>query len=439
MLTTKRFKNNSELSEHIKTHAPSFYFSSQTSTVIPYDKLKMHFDESITLCDLSQLPPKMELKDGGLLFISGAVSWKEARTFLNSKGRTLKTYPTEELALVLAGLATSCTGERCFGHGTLRSQVKEVTYLNHQGEEVKLSAQKELTATPLLKEYQKSYEAYHSFKNAPYPRFQYETDLMIGTEGQLGVITSALIETAELSPVTYLFLLLPKWEEDYSKHLEIYQKVQGFRKSIHSVELVDSNAFNYLKPEERVNKDGDVIFLEIVSQDFDEVFENLISTLPIDENAIFEISQNRFHELRASIPRAVFETNSQMGVVKMGTDVQVIGQKNFQLLLDIYRGFQKTTVKYNLFGHFGDAHLHFNFMPSPQDVPACQEKLNQMYKELLRIPCSPFAEHGIGLIKQKFIRDFWQDIQYQTFQELKKQHDPQNQFFPQGFMSLGRK
>ena len=58
-----------------------------------------------------------------------------------------------------------------------------------------------------LSEYQKSYASYRHFKNAPFPRFEKETDLMIGTEGQLGVITEAIIATKKKVPTSFFFIL----------------------------------------------------------------------------------------------------------------------------------------------------------------------------------------------------------------------------------------
>ena len=50
---------------------------------------------------------------------------------------------------------------------------------------------------------------------------------------------------------------------------------------------------------------------------------------------------------------------------------------------------------------------------------------------------SPFAEHGIGLFKKKFMNDFYGDNQREMFGILKKKLDPKNQFFPSGFMNIG--
>jgi FAD/FMN-containing dehydrogenase len=439
MARKKTFYKEADLIEHIKEGYPSFYFSSQTSTVIPYEKIEKFLgvegDTSYFLCDLSKLPCKYEVTSEGELRVRGPMTWKDARLFLNEHGRTIKTSPTEELALILAGAATSCTGERCFGYGNLRSQIKQIKYLDHSGVEQTLSRDKKLKLNATLKRYAADFQAYEAYKNAPYPRFEVETDLMIGTEGQLGVITEMVIETAELFPVTYFFLLLPRWEEDFEPHMEIFEKVQDYREQILSCELLDSNAFSYLKPEDRLGKNQDVLFLEVKTEFFEEVYENFLDNLSLGEDAIFEISEAKFHHVRASVPRAVFEENSRMGVVKMGTDVQV-DEAHFAKLLKYYRECAKNGVPYNLFGHFGDAHLHYNFMPLPANVPECQEQLEKLYKKVLKWKGSPFAEHGIGIIKQKYIKDYWSQNQYEAFAHLKKEHDPKGQFFPQGFMSI---
>lgn len=428
------FKNEQELKTHILTRRPTFYFSSQTSTVIPYDKINDYIqDQDLVLGDLSAMPSQMEINPAGNLVLRGAVSWKDAREFLRPKGFNIMTSPTEELALVLAGIATSCTGERCFSFGNLRKQIVSLKYLNHQGEEKTLHAHKKLSG---FEDYQKDFLPYQNFKNAPFPRLEYETDLMIGTEGQLGVITEVEMKVAPDYPLQHLFMLVPRWEEDLTNHLEVIKAIQPFREDVLLCELVDANSFEYLPLEDRPNQEMDVIFFEIKADSFDHFYENFLTKLPrFDENKVFEISEKKFHHLRASIPRAVFEANSKAGVVKMGTDIQV-KTGDFEKLMHEYQDMTKTGVKYNLFGHFGDAHLHFNYMPTPDKVPICAKRLEKLYQDISKLEASPFAEHGIGILKQKFIKRFWTDKQPQAFKKLKKEYDPQGQFFPHGFMGL---
>jgi FAD/FMN-containing dehydrogenase len=441
MIKKKTFPNIDELKSHIKTHSPSFYYSSQTSTVIPYDKIENYFKdfEEFYLCDLSSLPPVMKLNENNNLVTSGAVNWKDARSFLISKGRNILTAPTEDLAIISAGVATSCTGERCFSYGNLRSQIVSLKYINYNGEEISLNQSKDFGSdSSFLDLYKSDFDHYKSLKNAPYPRFEKETDLLIGTEGQLGVITEVELKTAKLESINHLFIVIPKWEDNLESHMEIYHKVQKYRSEIILCELIDSNSFSYLDKEDQPAENKDVIYLEILSSEFEKIYEELLSKLTtISEEDIFEISENKFHHIRSTVPRAIFEANSKMGVTKVGTDVQVF-ENQFEDLLNYYQDLARTdqSIKYNLFGHFGDAHLHFNFMPKADKLDFCYAQFEELYKKVSTWKASPFAEHGIGFLKQKYIKDFIGENQKGLFTDIKKAHDPYNQFFPKGFMSL---
>jgi glycolate oxidase len=194
---------------------------------------------------------------------------------------------------------------------------------------------------------------------------------------------------------------------------------------------------NYFKPEERLGNNQDVIFLEVKSSAFEDIVSQVLSRLCLtSHDNIFKIAENKFHHVRAGAPQAIFEENSKMGVVKVGTDVQVTADK-FIDLLNFYREFSKIGVRYGLFGHFGDAHLHFNYMPSKEQSTQCEDEFRKLYNKVYTWRGSPFAEHGIGLIKQEYIKRFYGSNQLGLFHDLKKEHDPYNQFFPQGFMSQG--
>jgi glycolate oxidase len=431
----KNFYSEQELKLHLQSGAPTLYHSSQTSTVIPFEKLEKELNPGTILGNLSMLKGAVSLDEHKNLVVQNFVTWKEAKEFCRANGREVMTSPTDEMAGVLSGVATSCTGERSFGFGNLRSQILEVIYLDFEGNEKKLSGEKKLELGVDFAAYRQDFLKFKNFKNAPYPRFEVESDLMTGTEGQLGVIKQVTLKTIEYVEATYLFLLLPKWEDDYFPHLEIFKAVQTFRGKIRACEIIDSNSIAYLPIEKRVGKNQDVVFLEIAKNNFEEIYELLLSKLKlIEEENIFEMDTSRCRDLRMTVPRVIFEENSRMGVTKKGTDVQVRAE-DFEKLLSFYRSFTKHNIAYNLFGHFGDAHLHFNFMPNNERESFCNLELQRLYEQVSAWHGSPFAEHGIGLIKKKFIAPFYNIHQKNIFKELKKKLDPRSQFFPEGFMS----
>ncbi len=434
-MKTKSFYSWNDVIEHIASGVPTLYHSSQTSTVIPFEKLEAQLGAETVLGNLSTLKGQLCMLANGDLYVEGFVTWKEAKEFCLSHNREIMTSPTEELAGVLSGIATSCTGERSFGFKNLRSQVVELTFIDFCGKEKKLFSDRKIDSSIELKDYQRDFSHYDHYKNAPYPRLEFETDLMTGTEGQLGIIKDAVLKTIAHAEETYLFILLPKWEIDFEAHLEIFHAVQPFRGQIRACEFIDSNSLSYLPAEKNPGKDQDVLFLEIAKKDFEHIYENLLAKLKLvnDEN-IFEMNSSKCRDLRVSVPRAIFEVNSRMGVTKKGTDVQV-DSEHFKELLLYYRKLAAMGVDYNLFGHFGDAHLHFNFMPTKDKNEFCNEQLENLYAEVLKWKGSPFAEHGIGLLKKKFITPFYNRHQTVVFRQLKKQYDPKGQFFPEGFMT----
>lgn len=435
----KSFQDYAALADHIRTGQRTLFVSSKTSTVLPYEHLAAHLPQAdaYMLGELGTLPQKLELTEDGLLQILGPVNWKEARAFCRSHGRDIMAAPTEELAAVLAGLATSATGERSFGFGAIRDQVASVTYLDYQGNERVLQHSHPLgqtEASDLLRAYQADFIRYRNFKNGPFPRMERQTDLMIGTEGQLGVITQAKLQTVPFEEVNYIFFSLPPWEDDTSAHLQIFHAVQALRGKILSCELLDSHSLSYLPENQCPVKGADLVFLEIAQIHFDEIYESLLSRLPVPEDKIFEMTAQRCRELRMAVPRGIFEANARMGVTKKGTDAQV-SPEHFPALLDHYKLWARESgLPFVLFGHFGDAHLHFNFMPTPIQEHLCSPLFDGLYAKILEWKGSPFAEHGIGLLKRDFIAPFHGPAERAWFEHLKQKMDPHGVFFPDGFM-----
>ena len=429
-MKTINIKNLEHLKEHIKKKIPSLYISSQTSTVIPYEKIQENLTQIQCLINLSTIPGNISLEDNNHVKVSGNINWAQLKEFLNNYNKMIKTSPTEELASVLAGIATSCTGERSFAYGNLRNQIKQIKYINHEGKEKILTSDKKIK----YKEYQNTFKKYQAFKNAPFPRLEKETDLLIGTEGQLGIIYEALIEVSEKEDLSYLFLLLPHWKKDYSIHIDLLNKIQSFRNDILSCEFIDKRSWGLLKKEDRINKDSDVIFLEIKKRSFEKIYEEFISKININENNIFEISESKYYQYRKSIPRSVSEYVNRNNIKKKGTDIQT-SIEDFNKLLELYKKESNLGIDTILFGHFGDCHLHFNYLPKDNQSTIVDKRLVDLYKEVSKLTASPFAEHGLGILKKPFIGNFWTKAQYDTFFKLKQAHDPHGIFFPEGFLN----
>lgn len=433
MVSFKGYTTIDDLKAFIALKRPSLYHSSTTSTVIPFTKDLLNFLEGyddLTLVDLTSLPKKYELI-GDQLFIEGPVTWKEALDFCQTKGRDLACYPTEKSACILGGIATSATGDRCFGFGNLRELISEINYLDFKGEEKNLKVGNCFPSKNA--KYAESLIDYNGFKNPPYPRFQNECDLMIGTEGQLGVITSCLMKTIPWKNLTYIFLKVPHWKVDYSAHVEVHNKVQSYRGKIYSCELIDQQLLSFTNSE----IEHDYIAFELPQENLDFVYKNIIdrlSNVSVDDS--FEVTPQKYRDYRQKNPALLAEYLKKAGILKMGTDVQV---KSTELgeLFKYYQGW--TDIEYTLFGHLGDAHLHFNFLPQADQRELCHQRFKDFYKVVKSWQGSPFAEHGIGVLKKDYLYHFLSDEHFDFFKDLKTTYDPENIFFPMGFMSIAKR
>ena len=89
-----------------------------------------------------------------------------------------------------------------------------------------------------------------------------------------------------------------------------------------------------------------------------------------------------------------------------------------------------------LFGHLGDGNLHFN-LSAPKGVDSSaflkqhQDLLNSLVHEaILQCGGTVSAEHGIGQLKAELLRDITSAGNYRLFQAIKLAMDPKNLFNP---------
>ncbi len=442
----------SELSALIAEKKPILLTGAKTGTVIPYDKLSEILsdrDGDLRCVSTQNLPAQIRLctesstSSSADVEVEGSVSWADLRQFLRSKGLDLKVSPTEELAQVCAGAATSCTGELSFAYGAFRDQVVEIDFIDSAGrlhtlrssENLRNFSVLEAIDTDLWDKYDRDYSDFKQFKNAPFPRYEKSTDLMIGSEGQFGAITRVRLKTRPMKKSIFLGLSLgSSWLNDMSAHREVFYKLQELRGEVLSVELIDTHSLQHT---DFFCKDEDLLLLEVLEESFEKIYEYFLSQLEnIAPNQIFELNEGQQRHLRAAVPRWIQEEISRHHVVKVGTDTQFRAE-NFDRAVELYRKLANNhDIPIALFGHFGDLHLHFNFLVKNETQKTYAEKLlESFYSDVALLKGSPFTEHGIGLLKQKYLDIFYGQTQKKFLSELKKCLDPENIFFPLGHFS----
>ena len=94
----------------------------------------------------------------------------------------------------------------------------------------------------------------------------------------------------------------------------------------------------------------------------------------------------------------------------------------FRLYKDTLRD---SHLRYTIFGHIGDNHVHVNILPRNESETA---RAWNLYRQFLKYAASVggtlSAEHGVGKLKRDYLRLFYNDDQLREMAALKRAFDP---------------
>jgi D-lactate dehydrogenase (cytochrome) len=82
-------------------------------------------------------------------------------------------------------------------------------------------------------------------------------------------------------------------------------------------------------------------------------------------------------------------------------------------------------LRYTIFGHIGDNHVHVNILPR-DDAEAAQARAIywQFVRRAVEVGGTISAEHGIGKLKREYLRELYGEKHLQEMAALKKAFDP---------------
>src|SRR5678816_4662899 len=82
-------------------------------------------------------------------------------------------------------------------------------------------------------------------------------------------------------------------------------------------------------------------------------------------------------------------------------------------------------LRYTIFGHIGDNHVHVNILPRDENEGA---RARELYVQFLKYAASVggtlSAEHGVGKLKRDYLRFFYTDDELREMAAIKKALDP---------------
>jgi glycolate oxidase len=259
------------------------------------------------------------------------------------------------------------------------------------------------------------------------------TQLMIGSEGTLGVITKIVFKLIPYPPQNLVMLVPFRDEEEACAAVS-----QIFRAGIvpSALEFMEREAIEWSSRYLGINVDlpEDIrahLLIELDGKDMDILFQDAEQIYEVLEKfnvgdilvADTEKQKADLWQLRRNVGHAV-KSNS---IYK--EEDTVVPRAELPTLL---RGVKEIGTKYNFksvcYGHAGDGNLHVNIVKGDMSDDDWNNKLPEGIKEIFKL-CVELGgtisgEHGIGLVQRPYISIALNEVQLRLMKGIKQLFDP---------------
>ncbi len=264
-------------------------------------------------------------------------------------------------------------------------------------------------------------------------------NLLIGSEGTLGIITSASLKTFPVTNNTVAMVSISSPSEAVELFDILSSKLEF---CLQAFELISSIGIKFLsstglRKSFPINSDKGWLALievgsaEIVVTDFFESLLNQATEKGIIDDVIISQNDRQYHqlwEIRELIP----EANRLIGSISnhdISLPLARIADFIGSAVIEISK--ISSELQINCFGHIGDGNLHFNVFPpsgsSKEDYEEYKGKITVMVNDLvLEYKGSISAEHGIGRLKKDELYRYSDPTKLELMKSIKNTFDPNN-------------
>jgi D-lactate dehydrogenase (cytochrome) len=425
---------------------------------------------------------------GGSVVAEAGVSLADLQQFVESEGLFYAPDPTERGCYLGGTMATNASGARTFKYGPTRNHVLRIKVALATGElldlrrgelrsdssrQIKIPLPTGRTVEATLPTYQMPKTRKHAAGYYVAPEMDV-LDLFIGSEGTLGVVTE--VEVALLPKPGGLLSGIVFFDDEENllafvsearslslenrqsgvagagqlgalleKALEITKRQATERhgdernsKQLDArvLEYFDNESLNFLRtryetvPARAV---GAIFFEQETTADTEDVLmsewlELIEKHEALGDDSWFattEADHARLREFRHALPVLMNEWFARHNQRKVSTDMSVPDDA-FATMLRFYKDtLRATNLRYTIFGHIGDNHVHVNILPRDDNEAATASEIYLGFvKRAVEVGGTISAEHGIGKLKREYLRLMYSDQHLREMAALKHAFDP---------------
>lgn len=282
-------------------------------------------------------------------------------------------------------------------------------------------------------------------------------DLLIGSEGTLGIITEIGLKLVPRPhAIQGLTLFLPTQEAVIALvRVARGERLEGFEPPSMrpaAMEFFNCDALDLLRRAKATNSAFEnipalkphyhtALYLEFHADDGDaiedavmQLMETVVELGGSDEDTWFATTEREMEPIKAfrhATPEAVNLLIGERkrdcpGLTKLGTDMSVPDDRLDSAIAMYDAGLAQQGLESVIFGHIGDNHVHVNILPHDMEEYARGKELYLSWaREIVKMGGSVSAEHGIGKLKVPFLEMMYGPQAIDEMRALKRLFDPE--------------
>jgi FAD/FMN-containing dehydrogenase len=353
---------------------------------------------------------KLELSRGRAIAGPGALL-REVQSAASNSGQFYAPDPTENTSSIGGNIAANSSGSRSFRYGATRRHVLSlhVAFMDGsivtfpRGDTIGFDVPK--ISLPCTTKHSAGYPL------APGMEW---VDLMVGSEGTLGVVTEAELQLLPAPGERLGGVVFFRSEEDAIEAVERWRPTPG----LNMIEYIDHASLEMMDVPQQA-----ALMIEIEGDaeiDMSNALENdsWFATSAAD--------RERFRVFRHTLAEKANARVRRTGFMKFGTDYAVPLDKNREMMA-VYRRVMDADApgRYVIYGHIGDGHVHVNSFPETREqFERGKEVMTGLAREAVRLGGTVGAEHGLGKRKAHLLQIQYPPDQIEAMKQVKRRFDP---------------
>jgi len=326
-------------------------------------------------------------------------------------------------------IGNNSSGSRSLKYGSVVDNVTEITFIDGKGIKHTLPKNKiiskkilDITKRTEFKKIPKVTKNSSGYKIDKIKTTKDTQNIIIGSEGTLGIIISAKLKINKIPKNRILFIIEYKTITDAVKNA-----IQINDTNPSAIEFVDKITLKQIKFS--FNKKTNCIL-------FVEYDEKLISsekklkkivTGKIIKKLNKELDIFQWWKYRdASLHYSLKSIKKEKRIPHIIEDSAV----PLENLLKLFTSLNKINKKYKTrsisYGHVGNGNIHIRLISDRKRKQMIKNIAIEFFDEVIKLDGTITAEHGDGLARSEFIKKQYGKKNYQIFKEIKKLFDPNN-------------